>query len=241
MVKLLNSPNLFAVGDPRQAIYGWRGSDISYILNFEKDYGESETVHLTKNYRSAKELVNFINYSIEGMGLPALEYHKETGNAKIKLINFENEDAERKFVIKEILQGDLDPSEIFVLARTNRQLMELSQIMKTRGIDHVVKTDEVRNPKNTSEGDITLATIHAIKGLEAKKVFVIGANDQNFPCKATDHPTIEMIKNNDYNREEEERRLFYVALSRAKENLFVTYTGKKPTYFISDKMIRMVL
>jgi DNA helicase-2/ATP-dependent DNA helicase PcrA len=111
--------------------------------------------------------------------------------------------------------------------------------MKTRGISHVVKTDEVKNPKDMKEGDVTLATIHAIKGLEAKKVFVIGSNEQNFPCKASDHPAIEMVKTDNYDKEEEERRLFYVAISRAKEILYVTYSGKKPTYFINDEMMRI--
>jgi superfamily I DNA/RNA helicase len=241
LLKLFNAPNFFAVGDPRQAIFGWRGSDINYILNFEKDYGDSEIIHLTKNYRSTKEIVDFTNLSIEQMGLPSLEHHYKFEKAKINILDFEHEEAERDFVIREIVTSGLEPKEIFVLARTNRQLMELSQVLKIRGINHVVKTEEIINFTETPEGAITLATIHAIKGLEAKRVFVIGANDQNFPCKATDHPAIEMIKKEDYNREEEERRLFYVALSRAKESLYITYTGKKPTYFISDKMKTMCL
>ncbi len=241
LLKLFNSENIFAVGDPRQAIFGWRGSDINYILNFEKDFGKTEIITLTKNYRSSKEIVEFMNESIKGMRLPKLESFIESEKAKIKILNFENETLEREFVINELLNSKIPREEIFVLARTNRQLMELSQLMKMKGINHVIKTDEVRNPKNSSEGDVVLATIHAIKGLEAKKVFVIGANDLNFPCKASDHPAIEMIKNQKYNREEEEKRLFYVAISRAKESLYITYTGKKPTYFINDKMQKMVL
>ena len=239
LLGLLKPKSLFAVGDPRQSIFGWRGSDINYILNFEKDHGEAETIHLTKNYRSAKEIVEFMNHSIVEMGLPDLEYHNEFENVKIKILDFENEDAERAFVLRNIIDGDIPNSEIFVLARTNRQLMELSRVMKTRGISHVVKTDEVRNPQDSREGDVTLATVHAIKGLEAKKVLVIGANEQNFPCKASDHPAIEMVKNDDYDKEEEERRLFYVAISRAKEILYVSYSGKKPTYFINDEMKRI--
>jgi superfamily I DNA/RNA helicase len=239
LLKLLKPKNLFAVGDPRQAIFGWRGSDINYILNFEKEWGKSEVIHLTKNYRSAKEIVRFMNHSIESMGLPDLEHHNNFEDVKIKLLNFDSEEEERNFVIRKILGSEIPRDEIFVLARTNRQLMELSQIMKQKRINHVVKTDEVRNPKDTSKGDVTLATVHAIKGLEAKKVFVIGCNEQNFPCKASDHPAIEMVKTDNYDKEEEERRLFYVAISRAKERLYLTYSGKKPTYFISSEMERL--
>jgi len=238
LLSLLKPKNIFAVGDPRQAIFGWRGSDINYILNFEKDYGESEVIHLTKNYRSAKEIVEFMNHSISDMGLPDLEGHHEF-KAKIKIKDFSSEGDERDFVVRKILESDISRDEIFVLARTNRQLMELSQILKRKGIAHVVKTDEVKNPKAVAKGEVTLATVHAIKGLEAKKVFVIGCNEQNFPCKASDHPAIEMIKTNDYDKHEEEKRLFYVAISRAKEILYLTYSGKKPTYFINEDMKRI--
>jgi len=236
LLKLLKPENVFAVGDPRQSIFGWRGSDIKFILNFEKDYGDAEAIHLIKNYRSSKNIVDFMNHSISDMGLPDLEAHKESKNSKIKILEFDSEEAERNFVVKKIIESPIPKDEIFVLARTNRQLTELSQVLKQRGIAHVVKIDEIRNPQEAHPGEVTLATIHAIKGLETRKVFLIGANEQNFPCKASDHPAIEMIKTEDYDKEEEERRLFYVAISRAKEFLFITYSGKRPTYFISDKM-----
>ena len=236
LLNLLDPKNIFAVGDPRQSIFGWRGSDINYIINFEKDYKNPEVVHLTKNYRSDKKIVKFMNHSIKELGLPDLEHQKTTEDSKIKIINFDSEEAERSFVVRKILESSIPREEIFVLARTNRQLTELSNLLKNRGISHIVKTDEIKNPKDASEGEVTLATVHAIKGLEAKKVILIGANEQNFPCKASDHPAVELIKNDEYDKLEEEKRLFYVAISRAKERLYLTYSGKKPTYFITNEM-----
>lgn len=239
LIELLNSPNLFAVGDPRQSIFGWRGSNINYILDFEKHHNNVDLIHLTKNYRSGKEIVKFMNYSISDMGLPDLEYHNEFKNVEIRILDFEGEQAEREFVMENILSSNVPRGEIFVLARTNRQLAELSQSMKVKGIPHFVRADTgIGKIRNEEEGEekVTLASVHAIKGLETKKVFVIGANEQNFPCKASDHPAIEMIKKNDYNKEEEEKRLFYVAISRAKEILYITYSGKKPTHFINEEM-----
>ena len=239
LIKLLNAPNSFVVGDPRQSIFGWRGSSINYILDFEKNHPETEVVHLRKNYRSARKVVEFMNHSIREMGLPDLECHHDFSDTEIKILDFENEQAERMFIVRNILDKNIPNREIFVLARTNRQLMELSRLMKESGISHVVKTDEIRNPKDMTNEDVTLATVHAIKGLEAKKVFVIGVNEQNFPCKTSDHPAIEMIKTDSYDKEEEERRLFYVAVSRAKEILYITYSGKKPSYFINDEMLEL--
>jgi DNA helicase-2/ATP-dependent DNA helicase PcrA len=102
-----------------------------------------------------------------------------------------------------------------------------------------LRTDEVRNPAAAKGDEITLATIHAIKGLEAHTVFVVGCTMNNFPCRTTDHPVMEMIKVDEYDKEEEERRLFYVALSRAKEQLILTYTGTM-TYFITAEMLQML-
>ena len=111
--------------------------------------------------------------------------------------------------------------------------------MKQKNIKHVVKSDELRKPVFSERGDISVATIHAIKGLEAKMVFVVGCNEQNFPCKASDHPVIEMIKIEEYDKEEEEKRLFYVAMSRAINTLYLSYTGK-PTNFITNDMDKII-
>lgn len=238
LLNFLNPLNLFAVGDPRQSIYGWRGSSIKYILDFEKDYPDCEIIHLVKNYRSKKDIVEISNHSIKEMNLPDLEHHHE-GESEMKLVGFNSEEEEMDFIINKVRAADYPRREIFVLARTNRQLKELSRKMAAAGIKHVLKTDEVKRSVEAGEEEVTLATIHAIKGLEAGWVFVMGANEQNFPCKASDHPVIEMIKMEQYDREEEEKRLFYVAISRAKEKLYLTYSGNKATKYITEEMMKM--
>lgn len=238
-IDILNPKNLFCVGDPRQSIYGWRGSDIKYILNFEDKFKDAEIINLKKNYRSSKSIVELVNKSIKKMSLPnldaVLDYKKD-----IKLLHFKNDISEFEFIIQRILNTEVKRDEIFVLARTNKQLNELSLLLKQRDIKHIVRSDEVKRTVLAGEGDITLATIHAIKGLEAEMVFVIGCNGVNFPCKGSEHPVVEMIKVSEYDKEEEERRLFYVAMSRAKKHLYLSYTGNKPTHFITTDMLDMI-
>jgi superfamily I DNA/RNA helicase len=229
LIKILNSPNLFAVGDPRQSIFGWRGSDIKFILNFGEDFPEPVIIHLEKNYRSTKDIIKFMNQSIKEMNLPDLSHHHEH-EGDIKIIEMPGDEAERMFILGKILESKNPREEIFILARTNKQLTNLSEVLKQHEIKHVLKTDETRNYTNAKPGEVTLATIHAIKGLEAKEVYILGATTQNFPCRASDHPAIEMIKLESYNKEAEEKRLFYVAISRAKEKLTITYSGKKTSY-----------
>ena len=234
-----NSSNLFCVGDPRQSIYGWRGSDISFILDFDKNNKGCEVIHLVKNYRSTKAIVELSNKSIKHMNLPDLKSHR-TGDKDIMLLKFKNDLSEFEFVVQTIMNSKIPRSEIFVLSRTNKYLKDLSDILRIRGIPHIVRTDEIRKTVVATDEQITLATIHSIKGLEAEMVFVIGATSLNFPCRASDHPVIDLVKLDEYNKEAEERRLFYVALSRAKNNLYITFTGAKPTYFMTDDMKKFV-
>ena len=143
-------------------------------------------------------------------------------------------------MIKKIIESNISRNRIFVLARTNRQLNDLSRMMKTQKIKHIVRSDEIRRSITARKNDVTLATIHAIKGMEADMVFVIGCTGINFPCRGSEHPVIEMVKVDEYDKEEEERRLFYVAMSRAKNSLYLTYSGGKSTYFISSSMKRII-
>lgn len=239
LIDTLSPANLFCVGDPRQSIYGWRGSDIRYILNFEEKYPGCEIITLTRNYRSTKPIVELINSAIKNIGLPDLE-SKNEGKKDIKLLKLDSEKKESEFIIQTILEASIPKNQIFVLARTNRQLNDLSQLMKLRKIKHIVRSDEMRKTTLAGKDEITLATIHAIKGLEAEMVFVIGCTTINFPCKGSEHPVIDMINVEEYDKEEEERRLFYVAMSRAKKTLYISYPGNSHTYFITDQMLNLI-
>lgn len=239
LIDVLNAPNLFAVGDPRQSIYGWRGSDISYILQFQKKYDDCEVITLTRNYRSTKPIVELANHAIKHMGVADMEA-ANGGERDTHLLSFDSQSSEYEFVIQRLLMQDTKPSETFVLARTNRQLNELSDLMKTRGIKHIVRSDEVKRSVIAGPEDVTLATVHAIKGMEADAVYLIGASGVNFPCKGSEHPVIDMVTVDEYDKEEEEKRLFYVALSRARKSLYVTYSTKKPTRFLTETMLDML-
>ena len=238
LLDLLNSKNLFCVGDPRQSIFGWRGSDVNYILDFQNKYSGAEIINLKKNYRSNKHLVELMNHSIKIMKMPDLE-HEFVKEKEIKLNNFSSESEEFDFVLEKLLNINMPFEEIFVLARTNRQLSDFAELLKKKGIKHILKNDDKKD-EEIKKGHVTLSTIHSIKGLEAEMVFVIGCTKNNFPCKSSDHPIIENLKMYEYDREEEERRLFYVAISRAKNKLYLSYTGKHHTYFINDEMKKII-
>ena len=232
LMRRLSPESLFVVGDPRQSIFGWRGSSVEYILSFPERHRDAEVITLSQNYRSTEHIVAACNQLIKDMRLPdiAASLH---GKKDISLKRFSTTDEEFNAALSAIRKSSLPLHEIFVLARTNRLLRDFSDLLKARGIAHILKTDDEANGAAPLQDEIVLATVHSIKGMEAECVLLIGCSAINFPCRASDHPAVELFRMNDYDKEEEELRLLYVALSRAKSKLWVSYTGSLSPFVTS--------
>lgn len=241
LLKLLNPENIFAVGDPRQAIYGWRGSDIKYVLDFPKKFENTQVIQLKKNYRSVPDIVNLSNFCIKSMGLENIESGKEKiGNRSLFLIEHENEILERVFVMEAIKNSKCDRSEIFILARTNKILEGFAEFFMQQGIKYVIKSEEEYKMGEPKKDEVVLATVHSIKGMEAKEVYIVNANSLSFPNKVVDNFVFALMKEtSEYDKETEELRLFYVAISRAKEKVVITFSGNH-TKFITDEMLQVL-
>jgi superfamily I DNA/RNA helicase len=240
LLSLLNPPNLFAVGDPRQAIFGWRGAIIDYILDFQALFPDAKILQLTKNYRSVHDIVDLGNKVVKTMKLPDLTHERESKAKCINIIRHNDDNAEALFVSNSIASLNCKRNEIFVLARTNRQIENLSGFLDKSGIKYLKRTvEEQHTSMLPADDEITISTIHAIKGLEADTVYIIGANTKNHPCKASEHPLLESIKINDnYDKFDEELRLFYVALTRARDRLVINYSGSLTSYLDTGETIK---
>ena len=240
LINLLNSNNIFAVGDPRQSIYGWRSSKIEFILDFENLFKDSAILQLSTNYRSEKKIVESCNQVIKSMKLPDLSINNGDGG-DVKLIKHDNEDIEALFIAQSIKSLEIDRNKIFVLARTNKQIEKIALECDKNSIKYMKRTiEEQKINVEPQDNEVTLSTIHAIKGLEADVVYIMGVNTKNLPIKATEHPILEAVKINDtYDKYEEERRLLYVAMSRAKQKLILNYSGQI-TSFIDNKLVEAI-
>jgi len=129
LVNLLaaKNKNLCVCGDDDQSIYGWRGADISNILDFEKDYPDAKVVKLEENYRSTQVILDCANGVISrntGRKEKAL-WTNNTGNEKIVISSFNQGYDEARFVIDEIKdnikQGNGVYGDFAILYRTNAQ------------------------------------------------------------------------------------------------------------------------
>lgn len=237
LIDLLNPANLFVVGDPRQSIYGWRGSKISHILGFCKENEEGvSVVQLSKNYRSSKRILDVCNKVVSSTGYADLECTKEDDGA-VKLSYYASEDVQANAIVNEIKEYAGNKKDIFVLARTNKSLERVKEYLQLHKISYLIRTEEKRNVSVEAKKDqVTLATVHGVKGLEAERVYVINANTNHFPCKASDHPVMDIfdLHDEEYDSFGEELRVLYVALSRAKKELFVSYTSSLSSFFTKE-------
>ncbi|MGQ9497093.1 MAG: UvrD-helicase domain-containing protein [Desulfotomaculales bacterium] len=136
--------NLFVVGDPDQSIYGWRGADITNILNFERDYPEAKVVKLEQNYRSTMRILDAANSVIRHN---AARKEKRLWTAKgegppLVVYCGADERAEAKFVadrIRELSRSEGRTYRDFaVLYRTHAQSRVLEEVLLREGIPYTI-------------------------------------------------------------------------------------------------------
>lgn len=135
---------LFAVGDPRQCIYQWRGSDVTRILRFEEDFPDSEVFQATINRRSRTGIVSFANAVARDMSFPnqvsiadmdvSSSRRDERISVIIDMVGFPHEDVISKQV-ERLLKNGIPPENIAILMRSvvnhGQQLMDA---LANRGI-----------------------------------------------------------------------------------------------------------
>lgn len=138
------SRNLFVVGDDNQSIYSWRGANIENILNFEKDFTDTEVIKLEKNYRSTKNILNISNELIKN-NLERKEKTLWTDNPEGELIEYyeaaDEEDEARNIISKiqsEKENNGLPYNNIAVFYRTNNQSKAIEDELILNGIPYLI-------------------------------------------------------------------------------------------------------
>jgi DNA helicase-2/ATP-dependent DNA helicase PcrA len=135
--------NVFAVGDPDQSVYGFRGADIRNILEFERDFPGTETIALEQNYRSTNAILDAANAVIEhNRDRKPKHLFSELGEGEpVQVIEVEDEHAEARFVAAEIarLVGEgWSGSELAVFYRTNAQSRVLEDVLVRQQVPYQV-------------------------------------------------------------------------------------------------------
>lgn len=223
LIKLLltDKTQLFCVGDDWQSIYGFRGSNVSYIVEFENHFTNARTIKLNLNYRSTQNIVGASNEVIKNNKFKVDKEVQASKKSEHKIVVYSgNSEAENiQFClhkVKELLEDGISNDEILFLYRRSKMYSPYFFKFRNEGIS-------VQNK-----------TIHSSKGLEAKVVFIIGLTEGSggFPDIWLEDRIFQVIKKANHDLlMEEERRLFYVAITRAKDKLFlITEKGNESSF-----------
>jgi len=135
--------NLCVVGDDDQAIYGWRGAEVTHILRFTRDWPEAKVVRLETNYRSTSEIIAWANRLIAFNKLRHDKQLRATSSGPApRIMQFEDETAEAKGVVGEIYQRirsrQCDPKDIAILFRTNEQPRAFETELRKANLPYVL-------------------------------------------------------------------------------------------------------
>ena len=215
LVGILAAPqdSLFCVGDEDQCIYAWRRATVQRIIELDQVYPGLERHALIRNYRCAKRITKASRKLIERNRVrfkkPLLAGAKVQG--EIAVASYHSRAAGAAMVAR-LIQGE-DPEKVVVLARTSRLLEEVKNASARLGAPEPV---------------VQLATIHASKGREWDRVILFGVDEGQTPhCQARHQEGLE-----------DERRLFYVALTRAKHRLEIICTRGRESRFLREAGLR---
>jgi hypothetical protein len=228
-----NCKLLIVVGDDQQNIYTFRNTSIKYILNFCEEFVNASYKYLTTNYRCNQGIVELSN-AIIGFNTDRIEKQILCGSSdtmkKPKIRFFQNEQKEKEYILDFLRKIQIQhtnnnskyeiPS-VAILSRTNKKLYKIENFLALNHIQTQLLDAELK--EESIESNIILTTIHGSKGLEFDYVIIINCVDGSFPIIGADL--------------QEERRLFYVACTRAKKELLITslwFDKFKPSRFIHE-------
>lgn len=231
---------IFCVGDDWQSIYRFSGSDVDFIARFALHFGYSKILKIEKTYRFSQQLISVVEPFI--MANPS-QLKKQMRSDKIlskpvRLVRYQKDMlGALNHAVDEIIAKYGDQGSIALLMRNS---FDADFLKEAKGWN-AVSYSEQRAKEFVYEGHTNLKiftiTVHSAKGLEADNVILINAENKRvgFPNKIADDTLLQLVLSHkeqfDY---AEERRLFYVALTRTKNCSYILTPDENPSVFISD-------
>lgn len=231
--KIVNYNNSYfmAVGDDFQSIYKFSGSDIGLFINFQNYFKNGHILKIQTTYRNSQELVNVAgNFIMKNKKQIRKEMKSNSHIRKpIKIVYYEKEEADFYKLCLYLKRNN--KCNILVLGRNNNDINNyISSKVKITEDKRIILKDD-------SKMNINYMTMHRSKGLECDDIIIINLKDDalGFPSKMEQNKILEYIRK-DTKKDflEEERRLFYVALTRAKNNVYLFAPRLKSSIFVKE-------
>lgn len=219
--KINSRLKICAVGDDWQSIYSFANSDLSRFKNFTTDWPYSKKLMMAETFRFNEPLLSVSSIFLRAGYDPLLE-DKDVKASRIAPVSTQieikecNDFSHQCSLIKRILKDkEIKPNNCLILARYRADLQALKPFFDTDFSD-------------------CFMTMHASKGLTRDYVFLVNCNESVIPSQVKDDTVIKLIRGaSEEDKLNEERRLFYVAITRAQIKTFVLYYDM-PSSFVKE-------
>ena len=246
---------IIAVGDDWQSIYAFSGSDITLFTRFKETMGYAKEIKIVKTYRNSQEVIdiagNFIQrnknqiskqlISNKNITDPVIIYtyvssRKSTDNKRSGTdfaLGVAVENALDRIVESNKTELKKDKPTVLMLGRYAFDANKLENTGLFELVDKKGKIKSTKYPKL----DITFMTAHSSKGLGYDNVIILNCKNETygFPSKIEDDPVLSFVIKGDKSIEyAEERRLFYVAMTRTKNRVFCVAPEENPSEFLLE-------
>lgn len=230
-IKQQTKAKLLAVGDDWQAIYGFSGSCIDLFTNFSKYFEDAKIMYLVATYRNSQQLLNITtNFILKN----PFQIAKELQSPKLE----NNPIVLKRYLsltktFKKVISNINGP--VLVLGRNNKDINLLKDSEIEINHNGLIKYHQYQ---------ANFLTVHKAKGLESENVIIINMKNDllGFPSQIEEPFFIKkMIKSEEKYKYAEERRLFYVALTRTKNKVYILVPYFKKSVFAKElkKIISM--
>lgn len=249
LCKLCNA-KVIAVGDDWQSIYAYAGSDITLFTDFKNTFGYGLELCITKTYRNAQEVIDiaggFVQKNLSQIR-KALISPKHIEHPIV--IKTYTEEVDRKeyegkggkyFLIgkcvEEIMDGLISRYEHPKILLLGRYGFDGYNLTKSADFIYDDKTGSVRSKKYNADY-FDFMTVHRAKGLGYDHVIIINARNETygFPSQVQEDPVLKYVVKDDHSYDyAEERRLFYVALTRTKNRVYIITPQQHPSEFVLE-------
>ncbi|MBQ9318184.1 MAG: UvrD-helicase domain-containing protein [Bacilli bacterium] len=218
---------LIAVGDDWQSIYGFTGCDVDIFINFEKYFGYTQKIYINNTYRNSQQLIDVAGKFI-------MQNRKQI-KKQLKSVKSIDKPIKIIYETNNVLENIIDyicrsnKKEILILGRNNKDIFKYLNGNFTYSNSYIIY-------RKKSDIQIRYLTVHKSKGLEADCVIVINLIDGllGFPCKQQDDEILKKVKRVKESKYGDERRLFYVALTRTKSNVYLIIPSQNYSCFVKE-------
>lgn len=229
--KQVEDARLFCVGDDWQSIYQFQGANIDLITRFENYVGAMKRTDLDKTFRYSQKINDFSRIFItQNPAQLKKEINSNTPSKEnARPIRIVYHDSAKQQELKKIIdviasQSQKSENQCFVLGRYNH--------------NKPANWSEITAYASSKNINIEFSTIHRAKGREANWVIVLenksGLNGDGFPSETQDDPVLRMVRTEEDFSNAEERRLFYVAVTRARKGVFLLTPAGEASDFIQE-------